>query len=204
MSLARAWAALGPQMTRALGATQDHPDRAANVELRRRSTLHDVAGDVQPAEMRVKTAASSGASSLVLELASHGRLKGSLLAGARLVIAGQAYRLTAAATSAGNSITVLISPVLAAEAPAGAVVTMHPEATFTLEGCHVASRMSRDFGQPSDQATVAIIRVPVASAAKAGVEPATDDVLVLEDGLIGTVINIPMANAAFWTLQLGA
>jgi hypothetical protein len=128
-------------------------------------------------------------------------MAGTLLAGARLTIAAADYIVAADASTTPAVLTVTITPGLIAPAAEGAAVTVHPEAVFTFEDCHVSKRMRRDLARPLQADHMAVVMVP---AKGAPTTPKMNDSLELEDGTVGRVANQVISGGAFWKLQMGS
>lgn len=195
------WRDLAPEIGRTLGSTAEHPERGERVILRRPSTLEDVGADKAPGTLLLAAPALLGATSLSLELPSGGRMAGTLLQGARLTIAGVDYTVAADASTTTATLAVTLTVGLAAPAAEGASATVHPEAVFTFEDCHVSKRMRRDISRPLQADHMAVVMVP---AKGAPTTPKMNDTLELEDGTVGRVANQVISGGAFWKLQMGS
>lgn len=201
--LGKMWEDLMPEITRTLGETAAHPGRGETVILSRPSSLQDVAGDIAPSHLVVAGAGvSAGATALILALESAGRMAGTLLAGARLFIAGAEYLLTADAPASGMQISVALGSPLAVGLALGAAVEVRPEARFSLLNCQVSQKSQRPMsGAPNQADIIAVVTVP---AKGAPATPRQNDVLQLEDGTIGRVSAKVISTGAFWKLRMGA
>jgi hypothetical protein len=195
------WHDLAPLIGQTLGSTAAHPERGERVILRRPSTLEDVGGDGAPGILLLAAPALLGATTLSLELPSGEKMAGTLLAGARLTIGATDYTVAADASTTTAVLTATIAPGLAAPAAEGVPVTVHPEAVFTFEDCHVSKRMRRDLARPLQADHFAVVMVP---AKGAPTTPKMNDSLELEDGTVGRVANQVISGGAFWKLQMGS
>lgn len=210
MSFGDLWSDAAPLIGETLGSTAAHPSRGERVILRRPSPhFQDTAQDVTPGELQLVSAALAGATALVLELPVRGTdpvypagggMAGTLQAGARLTIGGEDYTLAADAPTAGATLSVTLTAGLAVPAAEGALATVHPEAVFTFENCHVARRRKADIARPLQADHFAVVTVPAKGAPTA---PRMNDHLELEDGTTGRVANQVLGGGAFWKLHLG-
>lgn len=208
MSYGELWSDLAPLIGETLGSTAAHPGRGERVILRRPSPhFQDTAQDVTPGELLLVSAALAGATALALELPVRGSypagggMAGTLQAGARLTIGGTDYTVAADALATGTTLSVTLTAGLAAPAAEGALVTVHPEAVFVFENCHVAKRRKADVARPLQADHFAVVTVPAKGAPTA---PRMNDHLELEDGTTGRVANQVLGGGAFWKLNMGA
>lgn len=207
MTFGGIWEELGPLVTGTLGSTAAHPDRAERVILRRPSpSFEDTAQNVTPGALQLVSAALAGATALVLELPARedlpagGGMAGVLQAGARLTIGDQAYTLASDAPAAGATVAVTLTTGLVDDTDEGAAVLVHPEATFTFEGCQVSRRRKSDFARPLQADHFAVVTVPCKAAPTV---PRLNDMLELEDETTGRVANQVISGGAFWKLNMG-
>jgi len=196
MSLADAWTNLAPVVTTFLGNE--------TVTLARPSSLASIDPDGAPGELAAASAAAAGAFMVNLRLPDGGKMMGQLLAGARLVIGGVTYRLTADAGATSTAFTAFAATLnepLAADLALGALIVVLPEALFTFEHCQVSRRRRHDLVAHLQETFVATVTITTKGAPTV---PRLNDVLTLADGTVGRVSAPGGGAAGFWKVILGA
>lgn len=153
------------------------------VSLRRPHTLRNRVTGAGLAALTVSGAHLAGVASIALTATA---LEGGAPAGLRFTIAGNAteYEVQAASTAASSVVTLSISPVLAANAPAGAAVTItraYGEWTFQ------AVRSSLELGEQGDGLDGSRRRYHLL-ASSALPTPETGDLLVDDGATFGVLV----------------
>lgn len=178
-------------------------DRA--VTLRRRHTLKLQSTGDPVSTLRISAGASAGAVTLSLKGSTGGSLRGTLISGAQLTIAGDATVYTVGAdadtSTSGVLAGVTISPALAAGASADAVVTIAtPYADRSLWALRAAEE------QQSDDRGRQVVGVTYHLVGDDLTPPAFGDLLI--DGsdtltITGVRPVSPGGSAARWTVSVG-
>lgn len=153
----------------------------------------------------VKTLASAGATSVILEADDGLLLTGTLLAGTTLAIAGHAASYTVAAdaepAAGGASITVTLTGALSASASVGAAVTLSDGPSYTWTNALVVSTDRRDRGGDPGAELYLLVDLPVLGAPATPAEG--DSLLRAYDGSTGRVTRVQPAIAGSWRVQVG-
>ena len=208
--LSAIWANLAPQVTGLLGGE--------TILLARPSSLASLDPDGAVGAMELHADAAEGATALVLALPGGGRMTGTLLAGARLVISGETYTLTADATAPPGGLTLavaiapdLFAPVFATHPedpgppPLPAVeatqVQVLGEALFAFRDCQVSYRKRSDAVRHLQESYRATVTIPSKGAPT---QPRLNDMVTLPDGTVGRVAGGDVGDGAFWKLIVGA
>lgn len=173
-------------------------------ELRRSNTLE--AKGTTPRALVASVPAAVGAASLTLAHAdSTAKMKGTLLAGSLLRIAGADYTVQAdASVDAAGDLTipgVTIAPPLAAPLAAGGTVAITSGPRFTFLDGFVLDARRRDLGGDIGSELIMEVSLPTLGA------PTTprkgDSLKRLKDGTVGRITAIPSMVGGQWTVALG-
>lgn len=176
--------------------------------LRRSNTLQSVKASTTPKALELATPALTGAVAVALRLPGAGAMKGSILEGAVLVIDGEEYSVTAAATAPAPTGTVLaavpIDPPLPGPLVEGEPVELRAP-TYTLENVLLVTSTRREDSGSQAATGVEIlmeISVPVLGA------PTTpkngDGVQRVKDGTLGRIAGTPLIIGGSWEVKVGA
>jgi hypothetical protein len=166
-------------------------------------------GGATPATLAAAAAALAGASSVNLRLPISGPLRGEVRQGARLVIGGATYLVTARtvlpAPPAPSVSTgpVSIAPPLAAPLAEGAAVTILP-AEYTWTDAVVIYAGAADTGGDPSAEPLLVVSLPVATApAGVGAPQKGDGLHRPYDGTRGLVSEVPVALGGAWDVRVG-
>lgn len=180
-------------LNRALGAEE--------VRLTRPSQLFSSRNEA-PNAFELSAAALAGATSISLRENEGLPLSGKLLAGSKLTLAGAVYTVGAEVTAAGVSITVTITPPLAANAAEGATVAFTSGPSWTWTNALVLSTARRDHGGDPSAELYLSVDLPVLNSPATPLEG--DSLLRVKDGSEGRVSRVHPENAGSWRVEVGA
>lgn len=185
------------QMVAAVGSTV--LGSGGTMTARRLHDLADANGKVT-SSLELAANASLGASSVQLRLPSAAPgLVGTLPLGGKVTIAGTTYSATADAKASGGTVTVSITPVLAAAAVAG-VAAVLGAGVWSLGTC---LRQDPSRATTPDGGATSAILVPIANVAS-GYSPRLGDVVTDHKGTARPVLRLGDEVAGSWELFVGA
>lgn len=190
----RAWEQLAPAV---FGALDD-----ATIELRRPSSLESVGLSQTPKQLELAAAVAAGAATVSLRLPGSAKLRGELLTGTTLTIGAVAYKTTADRTADGTTLTVPVTPVLAAGFPIGTTVAISAQAAYTFEHCQVSRIRRGDVTGDVGAELTALLSIPTLGAPTT---PKLRDIAyhVELSEVLGPIVSVPPTSSGFWKVKVG-